>query len=232
MGPSRLPTDAERLWLSSVHGQVFERDPESEAPVCASCHDAHGGHRGDEAVRACGRCHEEEQRAFDAGPHAAAFRRMGFVDCAECHSNHGIRKVDVGYLLNRRAAPCRRCHAEPGQASEAIERFAADVVAAEEGAEALLTDETADAATRSAVERSRDRLRAAVHRLDADVVGEAAAEVLALLESHTPPAASADAPEGEATPYTTTLAAGAAIAIVVGALAMYFRRRRRRGVPS
>ena len=68
---------------------------------------------------ACGQCHEGIKAAFDRGPHAAAFSRLGFLDCVECHGSHDVAAPDAR-LLSGATAVCLRCH---GRGQEAFERI-------------------------------------------------------------------------------------------------------------
>lgn len=110
MRPSDLPTDQLEQWSASVHGVA---PPGASAPGCVDCHGPHDNRAGLAAAEACGRCHADIREAFEAGPHADAFTRLGFLDCVECHGSHDIA-APGGRLMRGLSAVCARCHG-PGQ---------------------------------------------------------------------------------------------------------------------
>ncbi len=160
MAPSGLPTDALADWRQSVHHEALAAGGAS----CSDCHDAHRTETGLSAV-ACGECHEAQRHAFDRGPHAASYERLGFLDCVECHDNHAIRPPDRS-MLEGRDATCRQCH---GAGQEALSRVA------------RLAARAADIdRVRASLERDDARRVAvmdALHALDADGLEEALAAI-------------------------------------------------------
>lgn len=147
-------------YAQSVHGRALAEGSE-DAPTCAGCHGAHQNGGGLEAAQACAQCHEAIREAFDRGPHASAFSRLGFLDCAECHGSHEVRPADASLLAGLGAA-CERCH---GEGQEVYAR----VVRLTESAERV------DGA-REAWERDDPRRIAvisAIHALDVDALAEA-----------------------------------------------------------
>lgn len=224
-----------RRWSRSIHGRVVlasarrrEKQPVDErdrrhAPTCSDCHDPHGATQGDDAVEACVRCHQAVREAFDAGPHAEAYRARGFLDCVACHGSHEILSADASLVTAGLESACRRCHA-PGQpVYDEIRRLGA----------ALLR---ADAARRTLARTARgageaEALATAVHRLDLDAVERAAS---ALEDA----ARQAPAPEAERNASvfgaSVSWAAGVGVALTATVVAIVFaflfiaRRRRAR----
>lgn len=216
MAGSGLPTDQLAGWRTSVHGAAFTTDPE-HAPTCSTCHDPHDNAAGLAAIAACTRCHGAIREAFDHGPHAAHFERMGFLDCAECHESHAVRPADAT-LLSGLDAACARCHG-PGQ--EAFER-----VARIQAAGARL-DVARAVLPREAPERAA--LLAALHRLDADDL-EARLDALHLPASAPVPTPAAPAgtataeDEDEIGPLLAGGTLAAALAMILAVLARGKRR--------
>lgn len=157
MRSSDIPTDQLGQWSASVHGAAA---PGSGAPGCVGCHGPHQNRAGLAAAESCGRCHADIRAAFEAGPHADAFSRLGFLDCVECHGSHEIAPPG-GRMMRGLSAVCARCHG-PGQ--PAFERVRALGSFAEGIDRARVTD-PADA-RRAAVAH-------AVHSLDPDALREA-----------------------------------------------------------
>jgi hypothetical protein len=216
MAASGLPTDQSAAWRVSVHGRAA-LGGERDAPVCTSCHDPHRGESGLVATDACGRCHADIRAAFDRGPHADAFARLGFVDCAECHGSHEVELADAR-LLEGLGAACARCHGEGQPVFERVRRLAGHA-------------SELDAARRSLPrgDPRRAAMISAVHALDVDglaaALGEwepsgdaAAPERSAGERAHAPPSAWR----------TFSLPIGAAIASVVLALLVFVALRRKR----
>ena len=150
-------------FAESVHGRALAEGSE-DAPTCAGCHGAHQNGGGLEAAQACARCHEAIREAFDRGPHASAFTRLGFLDCAECHGSHEVRAADASLLAGLGAA-CERCHGE-GQ------EIYARVVRLTESAERV--DAAREAWPRE--DPRRIAVISAIHALDADALERALAD--------------------------------------------------------
>lgn len=122
MEASGLPTDQLAQWSASVHGQRAASG-HGDAPRCPDCHAPHRNQAGLAAVGACGTCHGDVREAFESGPHAEAFERLGFLDCVECHGSHEVTRPG-GRMLSGLGAVCARCHG-PGQpAFETVEALA------------------------------------------------------------------------------------------------------------
>jgi len=162
-----------RLFAESVHGRA-RAEGNDDAPSCAGCHGAHQNGGGIEAAQACARCHQAIREAFDRGPHASAFTRLGFLDCAECHGSHEVRPADAS-LLAGLGGTCERCH---GQGQEIYAR----VVRLTESADRV------DSA-RAAWPREDPRRIAvisAIHALDADALARALEDAPEPVPSSTP----------------------------------------------
>lgn len=108
LGDAALRTDVVAEHEASVHG-VAVREGDPSAPTCASCHGPHQNAAGVRATLACATCHLEIRSAFDEGPHAEAFGRLGFSDCAECHGSHDVQPATARLLVGLEAA-CLACH--------------------------------------------------------------------------------------------------------------------------
>ena len=214
-----LPSDALADWRGSVHHEALA----AGAASCPDCHDAHRAETGLQAV-ACGDCHEAQRRAFDRGPHAASYERLGFLDCVECHDHHAIRAPDAS-MLEGRDATCRQCH---GAGQEALDRVARLARHADE------VD-----AVRAALERDDARRVAvieALHALDADGL-EAALAAIPASELHASTTAPSTSPPPRpsalsCSPSTSSFSwSGLGLAGVVSALVVIWlhqERKRRR----
>lgn len=162
MGASGLPTDQALRWASSVHGRAVARG-NAQAPDCASCHHPHDNAAGLAAVRSCGGCHEALRSAFDRGPHRERFARLGFLDCAECHGNHGVEPASATMLVGL-GAVCTRCHGRGQAAFETVRAIASHAGALDRARAALPAD---DPRRRAMIE--------ALHALDAEGLAAAIA---------------------------------------------------------
>lgn len=162
MRASGLPTNQAAQWARSVHGRAVEQG-ETRAPDCASCHDPHENEAGLAAVRSCGGCHEELRAAFDRGPHAEQFARLGFLDCAECHGDHDVAPA-TGAMLVGITAVCTRCHGRGQEAFETVRAIASHAASLDRARDALPPD---DPRRRAMID--------ALHALDPDGMAEAIA---------------------------------------------------------
>jgi hypothetical protein len=145
-GAFGLPHDQFAQWQRSVHGQAFAReqaqaasgpviDSQTRAPTCNDCHDDHAVRERDHAVSGCRGCHGHEWKAFSSGPHAAAFERMGFVPCVDCHGSHEVSLADGSLIGVDAEAACRRCHAKGQPQFERIVALGGEVRAAQAAAQ-------------------------------------------------------------------------------------------------
>lgn len=203
MAGSELPTEQEAQFRQSVHGRLWA-EGDDDAPTCVGCHDPHGFGSATEALEACGTCHEDLRQAFDDGPHADAFERLGFPDCAACHGSHEIRSADVSLLDEGHLGACQRCHAEGQNVFDSVRRIARALA---DGA--ALGGEAADPPA----------LRVAVHSLDVEAVERLAAQRVAGDE---PESASEETVD---TASRLPVASALFVLVVLGAGAVWWRRR-------
>jgi len=211
-----------------VHGRAWAArggDDERPAPACADCHDPHGGAAGGEAAFSCVDCHEEIREAFDAGPHAEAFARRGFLDCIECHSNHEILPADASLVTAGRESACRRCHAR-GQ--DVYERIGSLGAALEEADAHRRRIANGDEALQAAAAEATVALVAAVHRLAIDELAPnvTALGALAAQAPELPPTAASGEDPNRGRPFRPiTLLV---VAVLIGLAFTMARRRRQR----
>ena len=244
-----LPRDQERQWTRSAHGRAFAewlagREPgtpvgedERHPPTCSSCHGEHAISDPSDAVQGCAGCHEAQWETFEASPHKEAFERRGFLPCVECHGQHAVESADESLAgLNGRAA-CRRCHRRGQEMAEAIEGLATKNYDAEQAArtamQTLAAADRAGAAPGDAVQLldgiqdARHELRLAMHSLDEETVGAAAAALEAAAAQVT--ALGLDVPDEEAAEGEDfniwPVAGTAAIVLAMLALLVAFGRR-------
>lgn len=211
LGGTELRTEVVAEYEASVHGRaVREGDP--SAPTCVSCHGPHQNAAGTSATLACATCHLEVRVAFDEGPHAEAFARLGFADCAECHGSHAVEPASAALLVGLEAT-CLGCHDRSSPVLDQVRELQA-MGGRLEG-------------LRRTTERDDPRRREAIlafHRLDASALASVLEGVPeAPLEE--PTEARAPLPrQGSA----RLIAAGIALAIAVVAAVILWRRRRSR----
>lgn len=188
MGDSRLPTHQQSQWRASVHGRALLERSNARAPSCASCHGAHGEFReagGPEAQ--CQHCHEDEAAAFARSPHAAAYHRLGFSGCVECHGSHDVREAASTLGDTGGMGVCRRCHAEGQRSFDVARRIATHADTAHREVERALSATRALAETGLRVpaadqlvdeaQRAEVRLQVALHTLDESVARDAVTAV-------------------------------------------------------
>lgn len=203
MAESELPTDQEAQYRQSVHGQAWAAGSE-DAPTCIACHDPHAFRSATDAVDACGRCHEDLLEAFASGPHADAFERLGFPDCAACHGSHEIRRADVSLFDEGHLGACQRCHAEGQTVFDSVRRIARAV---------------ADAEAPGGRPADEHALRLAVHALDVVEVERLAS--LRVADELDVPGEGSDV-DGSS---RFAVASGLFFLVVLGAGAFWWRRR-------
>lgn len=162
MAASGLPIDQATQWQRSVHGRAVASG-NHDAPDCASCHHPHENEAGLAAVRSCGGCHVELRAAFDRGPHAERFARLGFLDCAECHGNHDVAPAS-GAMLSGLTAVCTRCHGRGLPVFDTVRAIASHAAAIDRARAALPREDP----------RRREMLTA-LHALDAEGLAAALA---------------------------------------------------------
>ncbi|MBI5266847.1 MAG: cytochrome c3 family protein, partial [candidate division Zixibacteria bacterium] len=107
-----IPTDQEKLYRTSVHGNAVYVKKDLSAPVCNDCHGNHGaappGTKSLSAV--CGTCHAIEAGLYSASPHKKAFEEQGLPMCETCHSNHGIERPSHAQIGLKEGQLCGNCH--------------------------------------------------------------------------------------------------------------------------
>ena len=106
---------------TSVHGQLVLEDKDPKGAVCIDCHTTHEirGTSSDpfklKNVEACGGCHNEELHSYRDTYHGQV-NKLGYTytaKCANCHSNHTIKKVDdptSTVNIKNRLKTCQQCH--------------------------------------------------------------------------------------------------------------------------
>ncbi|HUF68001.1 MAG TPA: cytochrome c3 family protein [Longimicrobiales bacterium] len=113
-------------FLSSAHGQAFalgETDEDGhEAPVCNTCHSAHGVAPPDEPWKAgvieeCGACHERVYETYFHTYHGKVTRLGSAIAarCSDCHTAHlNLPADDPSSSVNmvNRVETCAACHGE------------------------------------------------------------------------------------------------------------------------
>jgi hypothetical protein len=119
----RTPTTAVTEWERSAHA-VALREGKPRAPTCTGCHGAHADAPAgaESAARACGSCHEPEQRAMDRGVHAKPFVQQGLSPCVPCHGAHDVQKVEPLLLGVGPDGACGHCHPRDDPTRAAIEQ--------------------------------------------------------------------------------------------------------------
>jgi hypothetical protein len=110
-----------RRYTAGVHGQELSKG-NPEAPVCVTCHTAHGIQRVEagswrlQVVKECGTCHKQSIRTYRDTFHGQV-TQLGFVrvaTCADCHGAHDIYpRHDPRSTVSARnlVGTCRKCHA-------------------------------------------------------------------------------------------------------------------------
>jgi len=142
-----IPTDQEKLFRTSVHGNAVFVKKDLTAPVCNDCHGNHGAAPpGASSLSAvCGMCHAIEAGLYDASPHKQAFQDQGLPMCETCHSNHGIQKPTHELIGLKNGQLCAQCHSvgdgtkAPAQIDSMSAAFAS-LVAVSDSAKMLVLD--------------------------------------------------------------------------------------------
>ncbi|MBI2167031.1 MAG: cytochrome c3 family protein [Candidatus Omnitrophica bacterium] len=108
MSRYHLPSDAFKLYQTSVHGKALFEKKDLSVAHCASCHGSHGAvPPGVKEIGAtCGKCHVNEKKYFLESVHAQPMQQGKFSECVSCHGNHGVQHADK--RLYREA--CVKCH--------------------------------------------------------------------------------------------------------------------------
>ena len=108
----------------SVHGLAMTRDGLVVSATCSDCHRAHrilppdsigSSVYRDSIPATCGQCHSGLVRTFEASAHGPTYPRahpdtIHRPVCADCHSAHGIVRIDrPGWLIGV-VGECGKCH--------------------------------------------------------------------------------------------------------------------------
>lgn len=108
-------------YLGGVHGAEAAKGNRN-APVCSSCHSAHGIQRADltswqlDVIRECGTCHVDRIETYRDTFHGQV-TSLGFVrvaTCAACHGSHNILPASDPRSMTSKArvlSTCQQCHA-------------------------------------------------------------------------------------------------------------------------
>lgn len=107
-----LPADQFDEYVRSVHGILVLEKGDQAAPACNNCHGNHGASPPNLASvsAACGECHANNRDFFNASPHQAAFKELGYPECEQCHGNHLILAATDTLLGVTPGALCIECH--------------------------------------------------------------------------------------------------------------------------
>ncbi len=238
-----MPHDEERQWRHSVHGRAYTRwiertgssalaRAERHPPTCNDCHADHAVASRDAAVAGCMRCHGDMWQSFSDGPHKQAFQRMGFLPCVDCHGSHEVSPSDASLIGVERDAACRRCHSEGQRMFATIRQLGVEVGAAERAADnarASLAGEPIGALETKLrpIDEARHALRIAIHSLDKDEIGRAAALLKTRAERVTRPAS----PPSAVVAVVANWGPPTAL-LVVGLVFLFLAFRRQRGGKS
>jgi hypothetical protein len=115
--------DVASKYHDSIHAWAKEKAGLVGAPSCADCHGTHdirahtdpGSHVYRTAVPAtCGSCHAGINEKFANGVHAAALKKgdSRAPSCADCHTAHGVQRVDNERWRLAVTGECGSCHAQ------------------------------------------------------------------------------------------------------------------------
>ena len=107
----------------SIHGRALSRAGLTVAPSCADCHGAHDvkgpGNPQSRVYRTaipatCGTCHEGIERHYRSGIHGTKLAAGNPLapHCADCHTAHGIRRVETDSWKLQVLDECGQCHRE------------------------------------------------------------------------------------------------------------------------
>src|SRR5689334_13536040 len=107
----------------SIHAWAKEKAGLLGAPSCANCHGTHDIRpHTDPSSRVfqkripdtCGSCHAGVNEKFALGVHAAALKKgdSRAPSCADCHTAHGVQRVDSEKWRLKVTGECGACHAQ------------------------------------------------------------------------------------------------------------------------
>ena len=113
--------DVASKYHDSIHAWAKEKAGLVGAPSCANCHGSHDIRpHTDPASRVyqkkipetCGSCHAGVNEKFAVGVHAAALKKgdSRAPSCADCHTAHGVQRVDSDQWRLKVTGECGSCH--------------------------------------------------------------------------------------------------------------------------
>lgn len=116
-------TNAYKLYMDSIHGRALARSGLLVAANCSSCHGFHGIRpREDPASRVhrmnipstCGACHAGVLTEYSESTHGKAARegKLAAPVCVDCHTAHGITRVETVSWRLEIIRECGTCHGE------------------------------------------------------------------------------------------------------------------------
>jgi hypothetical protein len=114
--------DIASKYHDSIHAWAKEKAGLVGAPSCADCHGKHDVRLHTDAASrvyrdripdTCGSCHAGIKEKYAAGIHAAALKKgdSRAPSCIDCHTAHGIKRVDSDGWRVKAAGECGMCHA-------------------------------------------------------------------------------------------------------------------------
>ena len=111
------------LYMDSIHGFALTKDGLLVAASCSSCHGTHKilAHTNPESrtyrtniPATCGSCHAGPEAQYFAGIHGQQLKAGNpqAPVCADCHTAHGIARVQGVSWQMKTSATCGNCHKE------------------------------------------------------------------------------------------------------------------------
>jgi len=111
------------LYMDSIHGFALTKDGLLVAASCSSCHGSHKilSHTNPESrtyrtniPATCGSCHAGPEAQYFAGIHGQQLKAGNpqAPVCADCHTAHGIARVQGVLWQMQTSATCGNCHKE------------------------------------------------------------------------------------------------------------------------
>jgi predicted CXXCH cytochrome family protein len=114
-----LSTDVYQDYRDGIHGQLREKDPNIQTPLCTDCHGVHDvqGLR-DNALAAsetCAHCHTAIYGEFKQGVHGEALitGNKDVPGCTYCHGAHKIPDPNTPQFRIGEPDLCASCHSDP-----------------------------------------------------------------------------------------------------------------------
>lgn len=115
--------DIASKYHDSIHAWAKEKAGLVGAPACADCHGKHDIRLHTDPVsrvyrtrvpETCGSCHKGINEKYAVGVHAAALKKGNSQapGCADCHTAHAIKRVDLPGWKLAVTGECGTCHAK------------------------------------------------------------------------------------------------------------------------